>query len=752
MRVRLFVLCLLGPAFCQGAPGRPPGDLSHAQPAETQAMIERIDAAWRESDPLTNWYLASEAVAPARQRMRNAESFVDLFNQQLPYWYLLNAGKTEEAIEDQEKFELALGQLGSELPPVVQQRFSRFKAVAHLRWGEQLNCLKNHNADSCIFPIQGGGVHADETGSRTALIHLHELLRMNPRDLEARWLLNIAHMTLGEYPGGVPAEWLIPVDRFDANERLPRFGDVAGALGVGVDDLAGGVVMEDFDNDHHLDLLVTGSGPDSQIRLFRNQGDGSFTDRTAEAGLTGLTGGLHAVQADIDNDGFLDVLVLRTGWLTENPHPNSLLRNNGDFTFTDVTEAAGMLSEHPTQTAAWFDYDGDGWIDLFIGNESFGPDRVHPCELYRNNGDGTFVEVAETGGLAVVANVKGVTAGDFNNDGRPDLYLSIIGAPNRLYRNEGPGSGAESTEWRFTEVATVAGVTEPDNSFPTWWWDYDNDGWLDLMVMGYQIGEVGDIAADYLGLPTRGEKPRLYRNNGDETFTDVTLVSGMDTILRTMGCNFGDLDNDGWLDFYAGTGDPEFSSLMPSRMFRGTADGRFQDVTTSGGFGQLQKGHGIAWGDIDQDGDQDIYSVVGGAFPGDNYPNQLFVNLGHDNHWLKLQLVGSRSNRAAIGARIEVVVRSIDETERSLHRVVTSGTSFGSSSVVQEIGLGQAAEVVSISVVWPASGIEQEFAGPIDFDRKWIVREDRAELVAVQPIEAFELPVSNSLNHGHRHP
>ena len=167
-----------------------------------------------------------------------------------------------------------------------------------------------------------------------------------------------------------------------------------------------------------------------------------------------------------------------------------------------------------------------------------------------------------------------------------------------------------------------------------------------------------DMAADYLGLPSTGERGRLYRNQGDGTFADVTRAAGLYKIVPTMGLNFGDLDNDGWLDIYLGTGDPDFSSLVPNRMFR-NADGRFfQDVTTAGNFGHLQKGHAIAFGDVDNDGDQDVFAEMGGAFAADEACSALYENPGNANPWLGLELEGVRSNRSAIGARIKVTVQT----------------------------------------------------------------------------------------------
>ena len=517
--------------------------------------------------------------------------------------------------------------------------------------------------------------------------------------------------------------------------------------------MSGGVIMEDFDHDGFLDLMVSGSGLRSQLRYFHNNGDGTFTELTGAAGLTGLMGGLNLIQGDYNNDGWSDVLVLRGGWLgKDGRYPNSLLRNNGDNTFTDVTEEAGLLSFHPTQSAVWFDYNGDGWLDIFIANESVpGSGEADPCELFRNNGDGTFTECAAENGVAVVDWIKAVVTGDFNNDGRPDIYLSSLRGPNRLLRNDGPAGADHSPRapWHFTDVAVAAGVTEPIKSFSCWFFDYDNDGWLDLFVTGYSITDAGDILADYLGIaPATAERARLYHNNRDGTFTDVTKPAGLYKILHAMGANFGDLDNDGWLDFYVGTGDPALGTLIPNRMFRNDGSGHFQDVTTSGGFGQLQKGHGIAFGDLNNDGTQDIYSHLGGALTGDHYPSQLFANPGHGNHWVKLKLEGVQSNRPALGARIKVVARTA-AGEREIHRVVGSGGNFGASPLQQEIGLGQATEIVRVEIFWPKTGKTQVIRD-LTLDRCYAIREGDGGAREIV-LKSFAWPTSSSAPVHHHH-
>jgi hypothetical protein len=260
---------------------------------------------------------------------------------------------------------------------------------------------------------------------------------------------------------------------------------------------------------------------------------------------------------------------------------------------------------------------------------------------------------------------------------------------------------------------------------------------------------VGDICADYLGLPSAGERARLFHNNQNGTFTDVTRAAGLDHVLHAMGCNYGDLDNDGWLDFYLGTGDPDLATIIPNRMFRNDGLGHFQDVTTSGGFGHLQKGHGVSFGDIDNDGDQDIYEDMGGAVSGDIYHNVLYENPGHGNHWIVFKLEGVQSNRAAIGARIQVVVDS-GSGERSIFKTVSSGGSFGASPLRQEIGLGQAKAIRYASVFWPMTG-KTQVLNKLTMDRFYRVREGASQAESWE-LKAFKIGTPGAHpGHAHHH-
>jgi hypothetical protein len=511
--------------------------------------------------------------------------------------------------------------------------------------------------------------------------------------------------------------------------RAP-FRDVSQGLGLDLDDLAGGVIIDDFDNDGLYDIITSAWDIEGQLRYFHNDGNGTFTERTSQAGLVGETAALNIAQTDYNNDGLLDIWMCRGGWLGKAGRmPQSLLRNNGDGTFTDVTEEAGLMSLHPSQACRWFDFDGDGWLDLFIGNESSDPNDPDWCELYHNNRDGTFTECAKACGINIASFVKAVACADYDNDGRPDLYLSVRDGKNVLLHNDGPDA---SGQWHFSDVTVRSGLGGPlVPSFGTFFFDYDNDGWQDLVVFGFYLPHgVGDVAADYMGLTNSGAKTRLYHNNHDGTFTDVSEVAHLNRICHTMGNNFGDLDNDGWLDFYCGTGDPDLRTLIPKRMFRNAEGKFFQDVTSATRTGHLQKGHGIAFADLSDNGAQDVYISLGGAYTGDGARNALYLNPGTTNHWVKLKLVGVKANRPAIGACIKVTVRT-PSGSREIHRVVSSGGSFGSNPLRQEIGLGDAIAITGVDIRWPGSDTRQSVTG-LELDHSYQVREDEPKAVALK--------------------
>ncbi|MCF0060661.1 CRTAC1 family protein [Dyadobacter chenwenxiniae] len=582
-------------------------------------------------------------------------------------------------------------------------------AVAYLRLGEQTNCITNHSIDACILPIKNGGVHRDMGGSKGTIGIYKRLLAERPDDLEALWLLNVAYMTLGKYPEGVPKKMLIPnLDKAD-EISVNAFQDIAPDLGLDVKNMAGGTIIDDFDNDGYLDLIMSSWDLGESMHYFRNKGDGSFEDRSAASGLDRFTGGLHIMQTDFNNDGLKDVFVMRGAWLgnTFGEQPNSLLKNNGDGTFTDVTIDSGLLSFHPTQTATWNDFNNDGWVDVFIGNETSLGVNSHPCELYLNNKNGTFTESGKLANAGIEAFVKGVTSGDYDNDGWNDIFLSTLSGKRILLKNKGI-SGLKTGHVLFEDVSKKAALDLDQNrSFTTWFFDYDNDGWLDILCGDYTMEHNLSYyaAAEQLGIsPEFHGQPVVYKNNRDGTFSNVTRALGLDKTGFGMGGSFGDIDNDGFLDIFLGTGNPSYKSLIPNKMFKNVGGQSFVDVTSSAKVGSLQKGHSVGFGDMDNDGDQDIYIEMGGAYLGDAYQNSFFLNPGQAaNNWISIDLEGMAANKAAIGSRLKITIRE-DGVTRHIYRDVNSGGSFGSAPFKREIGLGKATQIDEVEIKWNGSG------------------------------------------------
>jgi len=304
--------------------------------------------------------------------------------------------------------------------------------------------------------------------------------------------------------------------------------------------------------------------------------------------------------------------------------------------------------------------------------------------------------------------VKGVVAGDVNNDGRPDLYFSLLGYQNHLLLNTGVNNGIVT----FINVTAKAQVYDPVHSFPTWMWDMNNDGWQDIMVACFTTeftpknhsgkkNPAALVAANAQG-QTVGAYPHFFTNNQDGTFTEQSKKFGVQDAVFAMGSNFGDIDNDGFLDAYYGTGAPSLTAIVPNKLFKNKNGQSFLDVTTAGRVGHIQKGHSVGFGDIDNDGDQDIFCVLGGAYTGDVFGDALFLNPGeNDNNWITLQLEGTTSNRSAIGTRVRLVTELANGKTQEIYRWVNTGGSFGGNSLQLEIGVGNAEKIQLMEVTWP---------------------------------------------------
>ena len=548
--------------------------------------------------------------------------------------------------------------------PAALPDLEQMLAIASVHRAEIDNGIYSAPGDRCLLSTKGSGSlskpEAFDSGSETA--------SRAARTTAERYRVEVVpqRRVHGD-------RWLSGARAAEASDRDERLCVTRRRRAIRGRGAAGGdqfVLIGGRRCDRRLRQRRTARDPDVELRQLRPHAvvpprRGRRRSRIAlqQAGLADQLGGLNLAQADYNNDGCKDVLVMRGGW--ELAQRRSLLRNNCDGTFTDVTAAAGLLTPvTSSQTAVWTDIDNDGWVDLFVGNEDA------PLQLFRNRGNGTFEDIAAAAGVRRTAFTKAVSAGDYDNDGFPDLYVSNFSDGNVLFHNNGNKT--------FRDVTAVAGVHGADRGFPAWFFDYDNDGWLDIFASSYYLS-IEETARSYMGLPLNASTMKLYRNAKDGSFLDVTAAANLDKVLMPMGSNFGDIDNDGFLDIYLGTGSPSYV------VTRAEHDAEKQERhIVCGRDGLLWHGRdaqrprcGVCRSRQRRRRGHRLQGRRRDA--GDAHAFRLFENPGHANDWLGLNLVGVRSNRAAIGARIKVTVQSADGTRREIHRTVSSGGSFGAS-------------------------------------------------------------------------
>ncbi len=485
-----------------------------------------------------------------------------------------------------------------------------------------------------------------------------------------------------------------------------------------------GCAFFDYDNDGWMDLYLVNSGrcdfydprPPLRNALYRNNGDGTFTDVTEKSGAGGGGYGQGVAVGDYDGDGFQDLYVTQYG-------RSILYHNNGDGTFTDVTEKAGVAAPGWTSSAAWFDYDNDGRLDLFVcrfvdfdksknkfcGNRETGAryyciPRVYdpaPSWLFHNNGDGTFTDVSKDSDIGKsLGKAWGVVATDINNDGWMDLFVANDTTANFLFVNRGKGM--------FEEIALQADVGysadgRARSGMGVDSADYDQDGWMDLFVSNVDQ-----------------EMYALYHNNHGEVFDDMAVPTGIGMTTRLMsgwGVKFFDFDNDGNLDLFLANGHPDdkieerFTQVKykePLLLFRNSGNG-FVNVSEQGGpvFGKTFAARGMAIGDYNNDGAVDVLIAVNNAAP-----ILLRNNAGRENHWLGVHLAGKRCNADAVGA---LVTYEAGDLRRSRFKV-GAGSYLAAHDPRVVLGIGKRTKIDWLEVKWPQpSGAVERFTNlPID--------------------------------------
>ena len=691
---------------------------------ELQMLIGLLEQAPEAKDKLSRVYLTLAQVFSYQQRFSDAtvtltralEVNPDDTDARIRLGYFLGAPQqmlVPDLSASKRQFEKVLALDPNNLEAMLQLGLAEFRLGEADKAAKRFeNIIQNYRRHSGAYYYLGV-YHLRHGDFEKAVTNFKESLRLKPRDPETLWNLWTAYNELGGYPPELPEEFKIQIavssqqsaisqelSAVESDTQLPNaesrkpkaeslFTNVAADLKMDKVDGGRGSAWGDYDNDGDLDIVAVGTY--QPHALYRNNGDGTFTNVAAEAGIADPRGGWGSLFADYDNDGYPDLYITRGGW--SGAAENTLYHNNGDGTFTDVTHAAGVADPQSSFCAAWADYDNDGYIDLYIADGVIGDGAANV--LYHNNGDGTFTNTAERAGVANTGNSLGTAWGDYNKDGYIDLHVVNYGQSNVLYRNNGDGT--------FTDVTETTGMNLPiTDAFVTFFLDVDNDADLDIFISNsgaFQAFIAGQITGT---APHDGDRQVLYRNNGDGTFTDVTRESGLYHAFGAMGANFEDIDSDGYLDIYLATGAPQMGRLERDALFRNNGDGTFTDATSALGLGNIGKGHGVTFGDADMDGDIDIYVSVGGAFIGDQWHNLFYQNTGVGNNYLNLKLIGVKSNRDGIGAKV-----TLHAGDSLIYREVSGGCGFGSTnSLLLEIGLGTHTKVDTLEIVWPSGQVD----------------------------------------------
>ena len=435
------------------------------------------------------------------------------------------------------------------------------------------------------------------------------------------------------------------------------FSETAQEAGLTGSGRSYGVAFGDYDNDGLDDIYVSRhSGPNN---LYRNMGDGTFQDRAASAGVDHQGTTTTSIWGDIDNDGDLDL------YLGNRTETNVLYRNNGDGTFTDISEQAGVNSAYRTRSAMFSDVDMDGYIDLYVAN------LLAPNYLYHNNGDGTFTDITEASGATDTQISMGAMFLDYDNDGDPDLYLTHdANQPYIMYQNNGDGT--------FTDVSEASNTNYAGQGMGTDFGDINNDGFLDIYITNLSYNT-------------------LLLNNGDGTFSDISFDCGAIDPGMGWGTTWLDYDNDGFQDIYM-VNDSYFSPL-PNILYKNMGDNTFTDVSENTNLMGMYGSYGTATADVNGDGWIDIF--VANAGIDDN--NLLFINNNqNDNSWLKVKLKGVSSNSAGIGARVEVEAAGkihVDE-------VASGSGYASQNSLTMHFGLADAEVVDRLTIKWPSGLVE----------------------------------------------
>lgn len=475
-------------------------------------------------------------------------------------------------------------------------------------------------------------------------------------------------------------------------EAFP-FENRADAYGFGSWGLAGAVAFQDFDGDSYVDMILQGVYASPEYYRYAPK---SGFERVKDESVNAISNTpASSLAADFDNDGYPDLFSTSAAWFGAGP--NRLLKNQGGKGFVEVKETGDLpLLDQNSVGSSALDYDKDGLLDIVVSGSKGGTAR-----LLRNKGNMVFEETTKAAGIMDTWYPSiHITSGDVTGDGWPDIFVNAIGGTNRLYINKGDGTFSEEGAKRGVANGTPVG-------FSTWMFDYDNDGDLDIVACNFAmsgkkfLGGFGSFPVESFLEPKEAKDAflpsALYQNDGAGNFKNISIAAGI-VPSSVMGGQFMDIELDGDLDIVFGPGSHPLENMQPLFVYRNDGNDHFTNITPLDDPRYYGKLHGMAFADVDRDGDADLYVNNGGVLLSDRWRDLFLENKTEGAHWLHLKLEGTTSNRSAIGARVQVHVG-----DRTLTQEVAAGQGFGSSNSPYLIfGLGSADEVTKVSITWPS--------------------------------------------------
>ena len=568
------------------------------------------------------------------------------------------------------------------------------------------------NQKNIIFPIGQKQVQDKAEFTEAALAFYKMLIKAFPENKDYIWKLNFANMLLGSYPENIEHKYQILLNPLTKFPSPTKFNNLSDELNISHNNIGGGCALIDIDNDQDLDIYTSSHHLPDQLLIYKYD-DYKYSTVQNSLGLKDMPGGSRVRVIDVNNDGYKDLFISR-GASQGNPGEilNSLLIGSKEG-FKDVAFETGIKDKSPTENTSWSDFDHDGDLDFYSNN---GPSAVsYPGILYKNIGGISFntVSTDEFKGETGVSS----TFSDINGDGWQDLILlTSEGKPQVFLNNE--GSLKRSNEHGLKGFKNGSSILS---------FDFENDGDFDILITGK--GEARNSATDDFVRSFDKNRDRftnLFLNDGNGKFTNLETMGGLEGVNYINAAALIDIDNDGYLDVYCSTGGVLNDDMIPNRLFLNEKGRGFKEVSAQSGTSCLQKTFSIAVGDMDKDGDSDLYVGGGGFYNGDK-GNDFYFNNSYmgENHWVEIQLKGVRNNIDGIGSTIKIVGEDLKGNTVNVFREVHIGDGPFSTDVQTPIGIGEIEVIKELIVTWPLGQVQR--FNNLEINHRYLIEEGKSE-------------------------